>query len=211
LTAFGLVYVTACVGVTTFIEEKTMLSHLSCRTPRWAAVVILVLLTTGIAAAHARPVRSTPAAGAAVAAAPEQVSVTFGETLDPAGSSLTVVDASGATVSDGASQLAANDNKTLRVALRSNLAAGAYTVQWKSRSLEDGDDASGSFKFSVGAANTQQSPSTGAPAANMLPQTGGAVRLGAVVIWSAIACVLLVAGLLLRARVRSSSPEAEGL
>ena len=144
----------------------------------WAGIALLLLGTTGYVAAHARYVRSEPAQNAALTTPPQRVTVYFAEQLDMDGSSLAVVDASGTTVSDGTSQRLANDPKAMWIAVRPHLGPGTYTVQWKSRSADDGDDANGSFAFSVRAAVSAQnaaggqSSSGGATTTNVLPNTG---------------------------------------
>ncbi len=155
---------------------------------RGTAFTVLALLIFGLhghAMAHANPVSSVPAAGATVAA-PTEVVITFSELLDPAGSSIMVMDSAGAAVSEGTATVLADDNTTMRVALRTGLAAGQYTVQWKSRSAADGDDAQGEFTFTVGAA--EAAPAT----TSRLPNTGGGTGTQFALI--GLSAMLMVAG-----------------
>jgi len=125
-----------------------MLTRALQRGTTFTVLAILIFGLYGRAMAHANLVSSVPAAGATVAA-PTEVVITFSELLDPAGSSIVVMDSAGATVSEGTATVLANDNTTMRVALRTGLAAGQYTVQWNSRSAADGDDAQGDFTFTL--------------------------------------------------------------
>ena len=155
----------------------------------FTVLAILIFGLHGRAMAHANPVSSVPAAGATVAA-PTEVVITFSELLDPAGSSIVVMDSAGATASEGTATVLANDNTTMRVVLRTGLAAGQYTVQWKSRSAADGDDAQGEFTFTVGA--TETVPAT----TSRLPDTSGGTGTQLVLI--GLAAMLMAAGLGLR-------------
>lgn len=175
------------------------------RTIWLSAVIVLVLGTAASAAAHARYVRSVPAAGAQVSSAPAQVTAYFAETLDMAGSSLTVTNAAGATVSQGAATQLSSDVKAMQIALQPNLAPGTYTVHWTTKSAEDGDVANGSFTFTVmGAPATTTVNSSTAPAGTMMPQTGAASdSLPALAACAGL--LLLAAGLAARRRSRGAT------
>lgn len=144
---------------------------------RLLAVAVIILATARFASAHSELIRSEPADGATVATAPQQVTIEFSQLLDPAQSSITVVDAAGATVSNGQAQVPANNGKALRVALKPNLGPGVYTVQWKNFSLEDGEAFNDSFTFTVGSAQPAASGAASGQAptgASQLPATGAA-------------------------------------
>ncbi len=128
--------------------------------------MLLVVFAVSPVAAHTEFVSSNPAAGAALASAPAEVSITFSGILDLAGSSIVVVDGNGTTVSQGATMSSPTDAKTIMVALQSGLGAGTYTVNWAAQS-DDGHVSKDSFSFTVG---TASQPSTSAPA--QLPATG---------------------------------------
>ncbi|HYC68005.1 copper homeostasis periplasmic binding protein CopC [Brevundimonas sp.] len=110
-----------------------------------AAVILAVAAPAGAASAHARLVRSTPAADAIVAA-PGVISLTFSDRMVPAFSTLDLVDAAGretavrATVSE--------DGKTLSARPLRPLAAGAWTVNWRI-ATHDGHRITGSYGFTV--------------------------------------------------------------
>ena len=141
-------------------------------------VVALMLLSAGIASAHADLKSSIPAAGATVATAPEKVVAVFTEALKEEGNELKVTDASGAVVDNGDTTLDKSDadRTTLFVSLKSGLANGSYTVNWKNAST-DGHTEAGSFTFTIGTATAApaQLPTTGV--GDMLPLE--AVLLGA--------------------------------
>lgn len=111
------------------------------------------------ARAHATLDRSTPAAGAAIAAPPRQVDLYFAESLaDPGGASFaTVLDAAGRTVSATARGDPA-DPRHLSVTLNGALDDGSYTVFWRTTSAADSGTTLGDFSFTVGttAATAQQ-------------------------------------------------------
>ncbi len=113
------------------------------------------LLAAGILAlapqlvwAHAHFDHSVPAKDAVVQTAPSTLSVTVTEGLEPAFSSLTLVDAAGKTVPTGKSALAPNDNKTMVLPIGKDLPAGAYTVKWQALS-KDGHKTQGTWSFTI--------------------------------------------------------------
>jgi LPXTG-motif cell wall-anchored protein len=158
------------------------------KTTRSHAIALLLTilaafaLTGGIASAHADYESSVPAADSTVATAPTQVVVKFTEELTAEGNELVVTDAAGARVDTGATTLDKSDadRTTVVVALKSGLANGTYTVEWKNSST-DGHSEEGSFSFTIGAATS--APTT-------LPSTGGE---------SASAALFLVGALLVSA------------
>ncbi|HEY3110147.1 MAG TPA: copper resistance CopC family protein [Chloroflexota bacterium] len=114
-------------------------------------VVLLLLLSAGLASAHSRYVSSTPGASATVASAPTSVTIVFSETI-VAGTTASVTDASGATVSTGSQIVTSDpDRKTFTVALRPGLPNGVYKVSYVTNS-DDGARLQGSFAFGVNAA-----------------------------------------------------------
>jgi methionine-rich copper-binding protein CopC len=113
------------------------------------------LMAPQLVGAHARYDRSDPPADTVVVAAPQQLRVWFTQELVTRGSSLQVVDAAGNRVDQGDSRVDLNDpDRKLMLVSLMPLADGVYTVNWRSVSAEDGDDAEGSFRFGVGAGTT---------------------------------------------------------
>ncbi|HUP86725.1 MAG TPA: copper resistance protein CopC [Acidimicrobiales bacterium] len=114
-----------------------------------AFVVVGLALATPAASAHALLASSQPAAGSTVAASPTQITLTFTERPDTSLSSVHVLDGSGRSVERGAAQPSPGQPETLTVAVPT-LAAGVYTVTWRTTSVDDGHTTAGSFSFGVG-------------------------------------------------------------
>ncbi|AOJ63545.1 copper resistance protein CopC [Burkholderia ubonensis] len=114
---------------------------------RKAAAVALAASVSTAAFAHARPAKTDPAANAALAVAPTAVTLDFTETLEPAFSSIIVVDGAGKTVSGGKASIEAANRKRMTVPL-SALGAGGYTVKWVAVAT-DGHRTQGTYRFSV--------------------------------------------------------------
>jgi hypothetical protein len=121
---------------------------LAARLARAAALILSALLALPpSAAAHALLAKSEPARRAVLSKPPPQVRLWFNERLEPAFSSLTVLDAAGKPVTAAAAEVAGEDPKLLRLTLPP-LAPGSYTVQYQVLSV-DGHTVKASFKFSV--------------------------------------------------------------
>ncbi len=114
------------------------------------AIYALVIFA-GVASAHALPQSSDPSPGASLAKAPSQVSIVFGERPDLKLSSINVLDSTGTSVTSGPTVAAPGNGAELVVPLKT-LAAGVYTVAWRTVSAVDGHLAAGSFAFGVGGA-----------------------------------------------------------
>ena len=121
--------------------------RLSLRLPlRWLAACGVSLALASSAFAHAKPTSRDPAPDAEVAA-PSAVTIHFSEPLEPAFSKLELVDATGKPATSAASQVDAQDKKTMSLALQP-LGPGRYTVQWTAVA-EDGHRTKGSYAFNV--------------------------------------------------------------
>ncbi|MBE7220420.1 MAG: copper homeostasis periplasmic binding protein CopC [Caulobacteraceae bacterium] len=110
------------------------------------AFAAATLLAAGAASAHARLVASDPAAGAAVAP-PRAVSLTFNERLTPAFSAFDLSSGDGRRAA--AKVVLARDGRTLIGTPQRPLAAGAYTVDWRAVSSDDGHRTEGRLRFTV--------------------------------------------------------------
>jgi methionine-rich copper-binding protein CopC len=99
-----------------------------------------------LAFAHAHPKQQTPAPDATVSA-PHEVAIDFTEGLEPAFSTLVVVDAQGKQVNTGKSSVGANDKKHMSVAL-GDLKPGTYQVEWTALA-DDGHRTQGRYMFNV--------------------------------------------------------------
>jgi copper transport protein len=112
----------------------------------------LLLAWAPAAWAHASLKSSDPAANASLAKSPSQILLTFTEPVDPSLSVVKVVDASGKPAAGvGAARSVAGQTAELSVPVRSPLAKGVYTVNWRSVSSVDGHVEVGAFAFGVGA------------------------------------------------------------
>ncbi|MFJ5774703.1 copper resistance CopC/CopD family protein [Streptomyces sp. NPDC093094] len=123
--------------------------------PRVRTLVLLLLAVAGAllagaapASAHAALTGSDPRQGAVVDRAPQQVSLTFSETVSLSDDSLRVFDPKGKRADTGGST--GSGGTTYAVKLHSGLPDGTYTVTYQVVSA-DSHPVSGAFTFSVGA------------------------------------------------------------
>ena len=105
------------------------------------------LAAIGMAAAHASLDRSNPRAGDAVRTPPHEVTLWFTQDLEPAFSTVEVVDASGTRVDTGKPIVGADDRKIMRIAVKP-LPPGIYKVSWRALSV-DTHTTEGTFTFRV--------------------------------------------------------------
>ncbi len=146
--------------------------------PRSVASVIAAALWLVLAPSvlgHETVVSSDPAAGTVVAAPPTEVVVTFSGELDPAGSSLVVLDTDGRAVGSGEVDLAVPDRNVLRGSVSISDIDATYEVRWTAVA-NDGHVEEGAFSFSVGS----RPPNTALHAPSGLPEIGLALMLAAV-------------------------------
>ncbi len=115
------------------------------RMPFLLAALLIVLFGAPSARAHAFLDHASPLVGSTVDAAPHEVSLSFTQSLEPAFSTVTVTDSSGAEVSQGKAQVSGN---TMRVGLKA-VGAGTYKVHWHALSV-DTHTTEGTFSFHVG-------------------------------------------------------------
>jgi copper resistance protein C len=105
---------------------------------------------------HAELATMTPADKSTVPA-PTEIVATFTETLNPAGSSLTLVDSTSKVVVQGGTVDATN-KKTMRLDVSTvSLAPGTYEIRWTSKSAADGDLDRNKTTFTVAAASPSPS------------------------------------------------------
>jgi copper resistance protein C len=110
-------------------------------------VVSLLLAPPSLSAAraHAFLDHASPLVGSTVSAAPHEVALTFTQNLEPAFSSVEVLDGSGARVDQGKAAVSGN---TMHIGLKA-LSPGTYRVLWHALSV-DTHTTEGSFTFHVG-------------------------------------------------------------
>lgn len=97
------------------------------------------------AQAHAYLDHANPPVGGTVQTSPHELTLWFTQNLEPAFSTVEVLDAGGARVDDGKAQISTN---VMRVNLKP-LPPGSYQVHWQALSV-DTHKTQGSFTFRVG-------------------------------------------------------------
>src|SRR5262245_17813866 len=123
------------------------------RAKTWGTVALLLgaalaFATPDIAFAHAKFVSANPGPAAILTTAPSTVTITFTEDLDQSGSDIVVLDQEGKTVSVGKGQVDKANPKKLTVQMHGN-DSEAYSVIWRTKSLDDGDAFTGAYGFTV--------------------------------------------------------------
>ncbi len=113
---------------------------------RTVFLAVAACLLGQVAFGHAFLDRTSPAVGSEVAAAPPSLTLTFTEPIEPAFSSVRVMDASGDRVDQG-SLIARDGGRVLSVGLKP-LPPGAYKVEWHVTSV-DTHKTEGHFSFTV--------------------------------------------------------------
>jgi methionine-rich copper-binding protein CopC len=111
------------------------------------ALLSLATWSASPAGAHAVLDHSVPAARSTVRAAPKEVTLKFTQRLEPAFSSVQVLDAEGKRVDSGDSRVDAADPASLRVSVPA-LSSGRYRVTWRVLSI-DTHVTKGEFSFDV--------------------------------------------------------------
>jgi copper transport protein len=115
-------------------------------------VFLIVLMSAGLASAHAIPVKSDPPPNAILDKAPQTITIWFSEPLEPDFSNIRLRDKDGNVVeTPTASTVSASDASQLTLT-PGDLPDGLYTVAWRSVSAADGHPTLGSFAFIVGSA-----------------------------------------------------------
>ena len=107
-----------------------------------------LLIAPAAVRAHAFLDHSDPAVGSTVPASPTVIHLWFTQQVEPAFSSVTVTDQSGASMNDGPSAIDPSNQSELDVKLK-HLTGGSYTVKWHVLSV-DTHTTEGDFSFHVG-------------------------------------------------------------
>ena len=147
-----------------------------------ALVVATALAGAGIASAHATRIATDPAEGTELAEAPQRVSATFNEELQPEFAAMTVVGPDGNLWSAGDPQV---KGAVIGVGVRPLGPAGTYTVNYRVTSA-DGHPVWGSWSFRLTVALT----GTPGPAAESASDTSG----GGIPVWPFLAVGVLIIG-----------------
>ncbi len=114
-----------------------------------ALVTTLLLLSRGIASAHAHLVQADPAPDSVIAAAPHVATFVFDEPLNPALTRVRVTTAAGVPVTTTTGDLAPGHNGKLWQLPLPALRPGTYSVIWISESATDGHVMSSFYTFRV--------------------------------------------------------------
>jgi methionine-rich copper-binding protein CopC len=114
---------------------------------RALAFVLVLLAAPPPARAHAFLDHASPPVGSTLGRAPEGVTIWFTQELEPAFSSISVVDQNGACVDTGDAQVDGKDATILHVSLKP-LPPGSYKVIWRVVSV-DTHPTDGTFTFRV--------------------------------------------------------------
>jgi copper resistance protein C len=129
--------------------SRTALRHAA--SVAFTAATLVALLSPAAAAAHAELDASNPSDGETVTGTPPRIEATYTEVLDPDGSSLLLVDATGAEVATGG-VATTNPTKEMVITGLPELAPGEYTVKSTTTSADDGDVDRTTWSFTVIAA-----------------------------------------------------------
>lgn len=157
-----------------------------------AGIAGAVVFAARPAFAHAVLEQSNPADGAVVATAPTQVTLDFGEPVGVEAGAVRVFDDRLHRVDDGRPTAAGSQ---VRVALKSGLRPGTYTVTWRVISA-DSHPVAGGFTFSIGhpssVAGTVQSEAHGSRLVGILLGVGRYAAYTGLVLGVGTAAVLLL-------------------
>lgn len=117
------------------------------RTTMLLAALVASATIPAAASAHAFLKTATPPVGSTVQTPPTQLVIDYTEGVEPAFSTVTVVNATGARMDDGKPKTAPGKDTELLVPLKP-LTAGTYTVTWHVTAT-DTHKTQGSYKFTV--------------------------------------------------------------
>ncbi len=113
------------------------------------AALLGLLVSSGLAAAHADFLTSTPAPYDIWNVAPTYVSVTVSEPVQPGSPEIVVTDGNGTRVDTGPTTISSIDPDSFSVHLVSGIGPSVYTVTWSVVSADDGHFTAGTFYFMV--------------------------------------------------------------
>ena len=133
---------------------------------RWRLATLLAFLGVLVPAtlwAHAHLVKSTPAANAQLTTPPDAIHLWFSEAPELAFTRIALIGPAGDTVPLRAATKDPKDRMEISVAIPTTLAAGKYTVSWRT-AADDGHPTHGTFAFTVLPGTAAASAASGAPA-----------------------------------------------
>ncbi len=119
-----------------------------------AVACSLIFATTAFA--HAEPATANPGDGAVLVQPPAEIVLVMSQDMfsREGANDIDVLDSAGKEVTTVAAVIDRNDRKRLSVVMPSTLGTGKYTVNWKTLSADDGDDAKGSLTFTYDPSGT---------------------------------------------------------
>jgi methionine-rich copper-binding protein CopC len=115
------------------------------RKPTFTTAALFTVIAVTAAEAHAFLDHAEPRVGSTVPTAPQELSLSYTQNLEPAFSSVEVTDANGKRVDQGKPKISAS---VMRVSLKP-LSPGTYRVRWQVLSV-DTHTTEGNFTFHVG-------------------------------------------------------------
>jgi methionine-rich copper-binding protein CopC len=145
------------------------------------AMLLSLVVTTGVADAHAAYVSSNPAANTVLKTAPTTITITFAQNLNPQGLSIVVYGNKGDVVSTGTAQISSTDPKTASVTIKGD-GSDIYRVDWNNVSAEDGDPTLGAFVFAVDPSGTSDKVASVAATSTKASTSSGVSVLAAILI-----------------------------
>jgi copper transport protein len=128
------------------------------------SAAVMILATPALLLAHARLVRSSPAANAVLDSAPTTLGLWFSERPEPRFTAIQLLDSAGLAVPLGPPTSVEQNGLTL--AITRPLASGRYSVVWRT-AASDGHATNGNFSFRVAAA--RGAPPAPAPIVTVTP------------------------------------------
>ncbi|MFI8415667.1 CopC domain-containing protein YobA [Serratia sp. NPDC078593] len=113
-----------------------------------ALFVLFVGLSSQQALAHAHLKMQTPAADTIVSPAPQALTLSFSEGIEPNFSGVKITGPENSVIKTGKLQIDAANNTQINVPIEGQLAAGKYQVSWHVVSV-DGHKTKGNYTFTV--------------------------------------------------------------
>ncbi len=113
----------------------------------FASILAGAALACPLALAHATLKSAVPAAGAALATAPKEISLKFNEKLEESFSSVKIIDPAGKDLVVPKARIDASQPSVMKLALPA-LQAGRYKVRWTAVG-HDGHRRQGDYQFTV--------------------------------------------------------------
>lgn len=125
----------------------SLISHTRRATAAAAILLSAIVASASAAPFHLHLLKSVPAANATVTAAPDSIRLSFSQTPELKVTSVKVTGPGNTTVA--LAPLASADSVTVVAPVKGKMAAGAYTVAWRTMA-RDGHVARGTFAFTIG-------------------------------------------------------------